>query len=83
MKRSSIALIVATFVLAVWWFHVPATPMMAGPRDSNQSVESIITQLERNGAAAIVMTDTGALERLLAKEFNGTIAAMAATFSHA
>ena len=72
MKRSSIVLIVATFVLAIWWFHAPATPMMAGPRDSNQSVESIITQLERNWATAIVTKDTRTLERLLAKEFNGT-----------
>jgi hypothetical protein len=74
MKRSSIVLIVATFVLAVWWFQAPATPVIAGPalRDSNENVESLITKLELNWALAIVNKDTTALERLLAKEFNGT-----------
>jgi ketosteroid isomerase-like protein len=64
--------IIAASVLAVWWFYAPASPALAGPRESNQSVEATITQLERNWAAAIVNRDMGALERLLAKEFNGT-----------
>jgi ketosteroid isomerase-like protein len=64
--------IVAVSVLAVWWFYAPASSAVAGPRDSNQSVEATITQLERNWAAAIVNKDTATLERLLAKEFNGT-----------
>jgi len=74
MKRSPVVLIVATFVLAVCWFLVPATLTLAGPspRDSNQSVESIITQLELKWALAIVNKDTVMVERLLAKEFNGT-----------
>jgi hypothetical protein len=74
MKRSSMVLIIATFVLAVWWFHTPASPIMAGPgpRDTNQSVESIITQLEIKWSLAIVNKDGATLERLLAKEFNGT-----------
>jgi ketosteroid isomerase-like protein len=64
--------IIAASVLAVWWVYAPASPALAGPRDSNQSVEATITQLERNWAAAIVNRDMEALERLLAKEFNGT-----------
>jgi ketosteroid isomerase-like protein len=74
MKRSSIVLIVAAFVLAVWWLHAPASPIMAGPgpRDTSPNVESIITQLELKWALAIVNKDAPALERLLAKEFNGT-----------
>ena len=72
MKRSTIVFLVAAVVLAAWWFYTPASPVMAGPRDTNRSVESTITQLERNWAKAIVEKDTGTLERLLAKEFNGT-----------
>jgi ketosteroid isomerase-like protein len=74
MKRSSILLIIAAVVLVVWWFHAPANAMLAGPapRDSNPSVESVITKLELNWALAIVNKDTAAVDRLLAKEFNGT-----------
>jgi ketosteroid isomerase-like protein len=74
MKRSSTVLIIATFVLAVWWFHAPANATLAGPgpRDTNPSVESIITQLELKWSLAIVNKDAAALERLLANEFNGT-----------
>jgi len=75
MKRSSIVFIVAAIVLVVWWFHAPASALIAGPagpRDSNASVESLITKLELNWALAIVNKDTAALDRVLAKEFNGT-----------
>jgi ketosteroid isomerase-like protein len=73
MKRSTV-LIIATFVIAVWWFYTPASAVLAGPgpRDTNPSVESIITQLELKWSLAIVNKDAAALERLLAKEFNGT-----------
>jgi ketosteroid isomerase-like protein len=72
MRRSSITFIIALSVLAVWWFYAPASPAVAGPSDSNLSVEATITQLERNWANAIVKRDIGTLERLLAPEFNGT-----------
>jgi ketosteroid isomerase-like protein len=72
MKRSSIILITALAILAAFWFTAPASPTIAGPRDNNQAVEAIITQLEQKWAAAIVNKDTAALERLLAKEFSGT-----------
>ncbi len=72
MKRSSMAFIVAVSVLAVWWFYASASPAAAGPRDSNKSVEAMITQLERNWASAIVKKDTVTLDRLLARDFNGT-----------
>jgi ketosteroid isomerase-like protein len=72
MRRSSVVFIVAVSVLAAWWFYAPASSAIAGPRDSNKSVETIITQLERNWAAAIVNRDLATLERLLATDFNGT-----------
>src|SRR4029078_9135041 len=74
MKRSSIVLIVSTLVLAAWWFYTPTSAVLAGPgpRDTNQSVESIITQLELKWSLAIVNKDAASLERLLANEFNGT-----------
>jgi ketosteroid isomerase-like protein len=74
MRRASIVLIIATFVLAVWWFYTPTNAVLAGPgpRDVNPSVEAIITQLELKWSLAIVNKDGAALERLLAKEFNGT-----------
>jgi ketosteroid isomerase-like protein len=74
MKRSSMLLIVAIFVLAVWWLPAPTGTILAGPgpRDSNQSVESLITQLELKWALAIVNKDTATIDRLLAYEFNGT-----------
>src|SRR5262249_52585348 len=59
----------------VWWFRAPGSAIIAGPtgpRDSNPSVESLITKLELNWALAIVNKDTAALDRVLAKEFNGT-----------
>jgi Domain of unknown function (DUF4440) len=71
MRRLSVVFIVATFVLAAWWFYEPANTV-AGPRESNKSVEAIITELERKWAEAIVNRDTATLELLLAKEFNGT-----------
>ena len=67
MKRSTLVFLVAAVALAAWWFYTPASPVMAGPRDTNRSVESTITQLERNWAKAIVEKDTGTLDRLLAK----------------
>jgi ketosteroid isomerase-like protein len=72
MRRSSVVFIAAVFVLAVWWLYAPASAAIAGPEDSNKSVEATITELERAWAAAIVNRDTATLERLLAKEFNGT-----------
>jgi ketosteroid isomerase-like protein len=72
MKQSSIFLITAFAILVAFWLAAPASPTVAGPRDNNQAVEAIITQLEQKWAAAIVNKDTATLERLLAKEFAGT-----------
>jgi hypothetical protein len=71
MKRLSAAFIVATLLLAAWWIIAPANTV-AGPGETNKSVEAIITELERKWAAAIVNRDTATLELLLAKDFNGT-----------
>jgi hypothetical protein len=46
----------------------PSVPVLS--RSNN--VEQAITKLERNWATAIVNNDTDTLNRLLAKEFNGT-----------
>ena len=58
-------------LLAAWWILTP-TNTVAGPGDTNKSVEAIITELEQKWAAAIVNRDTATLELLLAKDFNGT-----------
>jgi ketosteroid isomerase-like protein len=74
MKRSSPMLIITALVLGIWWLLAPASPVKTAPLDKTITVEAIISQLEQGWAMAIVNKDTMALDRLLAKDFNGTSA---------
>jgi ketosteroid isomerase-like protein len=71
MKRSPVFLILCSFMAALLWLGIPASPAVADSLHL-QNVKDAITDLERSWVAAIVQKDTGTLDRLLAPEFNGT-----------
>jgi ketosteroid isomerase-like protein len=74
MKRSLLVLTITALAFGTWGLLAPATPVKTAPLDETITIEAIIGQLEQGWAMAIVSKDTIALDRLLAKDFNGTSA---------
>src|SRR5437762_11148424 len=79
MKRILLVLVVVVALFGVWSCSgtketnaLPVSPVVSAAAASTEDVEGVITQLERDWAAAIVKTDVAALDRLLANDFNGT-----------
>ncbi len=79
--RFGVVVLVSAFAASAWTqaaqkasSPAPATTAarVACGSPTAENVEAVITQLERDWAAAIVKKDAGALDRLLADEFNGT-----------
>jgi len=79
MKRILLVMVVVVAVFGVWSCSgtretnaLPASPVVSAAAASAEDVEGVITQLERDWAAAIVKKDVAALDRFLADDFNGT-----------
>jgi ketosteroid isomerase-like protein len=82
MKRILWAAIIFIGVLAFWSCSetkqappsagVVPSPVISAAAASTENVEAEVTRSEREWAAAIVNKDFGALDRLLADDFNGT-----------
>jgi ketosteroid isomerase-like protein len=71
MKRASLIVVLIAIALGVWGWK---SPVNTAPLDESITVAAIIDQLEHGWAMAIVNKDAAALDRLLAKDFNGTSA---------